>query len=219
MQIDASWREILREQFDSAYFAELTNFVRTAALHGEVYPPEQFVFEAFNRTAFDKVKVVILGQDPYHEPNQAHGLCFSVPCGVKTPPSLLNIYKELEAEYGVPFRDRDGNLSHWADQGVLLLNATLTVNAGAPGSHRGHGWETFTDAVVKALADRRDHLVFMLWGASAGSKGAVIDPVRHLVLKSAHPSPLSAYRGFLGCGHFRAANDYLSSHGIAPIKW
>ena len=163
--------------------------------------------------------VVILGQHPYHGPNQAHGLCFSVQPGVAVPPSLFNIYKELEAEYGTPFLNRNGDLSAWADQGVLLLNATLTVDAGCAGSHQGKGWETFTDAVVKALAQRREHLVFMLWGSYAQRKGAVIDRARHLVLETAHPSPLSAYRGFFGCGHFRKADDYLRAHGVEPVKW
>ena len=219
VKIDESWRAILQEQFDSPYFAALAQFVRSAYAKGTVYPPGRFIFEAFNRTPFDKVKVVILGQDPYHGPNQAHGLCFSVQPGVAVPPSLFNMYKELEAEYGTPFLNRNGDLSAWADQGVLLLNATLTVNAGCAGSHQGKGWETFTDAVVKALATRREHLVFMLWGSYAQRKGAVIDRTRHLVLETAHPSPLSAYRGFFGCGHFRKADDYLRANGIEPVRW
>ena len=217
--IDASWRTVLQDQFDSPYFADLARFVRAAYAQGVVYPPGRFIFEAFNRTPFDKVKVVILGQDPYHGPRQAHGLCFSVPPGVAVPPSLLNVYKELEDEYKTPFLNRSGDLSAWADQGVLLLNATLTVEAGRAGSHQGHGWETFTDAVVKALATRREHLVFMLWGASAQRKGAVIDRARHLVLETAHPSPLSAYRGFFKCGHFLKADAYLRAHGVAPVTW
>lgn len=217
--IDASWRTVLQDQFDSPYFAELARFVRAAYAQGVVYPPGRFIFEAFNRTPFDKVKVVILGQDPYHGPRQAHGLCFSVPPGVAVPPSLLNVYKELEDEYKTPFLNRSGDLSAWADQGVLLLNATLTVEAGRAGSHQGRGWETFTDAVVKALATRREHLVFMLWGASAQRKGAVIDRARHLVLETAHPSPLSAYRGFFKCGHFLKADAYLRAHGVAPVTW
>ena len=217
--IDASWKAILQEQFDSPSFAALAQFVRAAYAKGVVYPPGRFIFEAFNRTPFDWVKVVILGQDPYHGPNQAHGLCFSVPPGIAVPPSLSNIYKELEAEYAAPFLNRNGDLSAWADQGVLLLNATLTVNAGQAGSHQGRGWETFTDAVVKALSERREHLVFMLWGSYAQRKGAVIDRARHLVLETAHPSPLSAYRGFFGCNHFRRADAYLQSHGLEPIHW
>ena len=176
VKIDESWRQVLQDQFDSPYFAELTRFVRAAYAKGIVYPPGRFIFEAFNRTPFDKVKVVILGQDPYHGPNQAHGLCFSVQPGVAVPPSLFNMYKELEDEYKTPFLTRNGDLSAWADQGVLLLNATLTVEAGHAGSHQGHGWETFTDAVVKALATRREHLVFMLWGSYAQRKGAVMPP-------------------------------------------
>ena len=219
VNIDESWRQVLQDQFDSPYFAELTRFVRAAYAKGIVYPPGRFIFEAFNRTPFDKVKVVILGQDPYHGPNQAHGLCFSVQPGVAVPPSLFNMYKELEDEYKTPFLTRNGDLSAWADQGVLLLNATLTVEAGHAGSHQGHGWETFTDAVVKALATRRDHLVFMLWGSYAQRKGAVIDRARHLVLETAHPSPLSAYRGFFGCGHFLKADAYLRAHGIEPVRW
>ena len=176
VNIDESWRQVLQNQFDSPYFAELTRFVRAAYAKGIVYPPGRFIFEAFNRTPFDKVKVVILGQDPYHGPNQAHGLCFSVQPGVAVPPSLFNMYKELEDEYKTPFLTRNGDLSAWADQGVLLLNATLTVEAGHAGSHQGHGWETFTDAVVKALATRREHLVFMLWGSYAQRKGPASRP-------------------------------------------
>lgn len=217
--IDASWRTVLQDQFDSPYFADLARFVRAAYAQGVVYPPGRLIFEAFNRTPFDKVKVVILGQDPYHGPRQAHGLCFSVPPGVAVPPSLRNVYKELEDEYKAPFLNRGGDLSSWADQGVLLLNATLTVAAGRAGSHQGRGWETFTDAAVKALAARREHLVFMLWGSYAQRKGAVIDRARHLVLETAHPSPLSASRGFFRCGHFLKADAYLRAHGVAPVKW
>ena len=219
VKIDESWRRVLQSEFDSPSFVALTNFVRAAYASGTVYPPGRFIFEAFNRTPFDKVKVVILGQDPYHGPNQAHGLCFSVQPGVAVPPSLFNIYKELESEYGRPFLNRNGDLSNWADQGVLLLNATLTVAAGQAGSHQGRGWETFTDAVVRHLAAEREHLVFMLWGSFAQRKGAVIDRKRHLVLETAHPSPLSAYRGFFGCGHFKAADAYLAQHGIEPVVW
>jgi len=219
VRIDPSWQAILQEQSESPYFATLARFVKEAYARGVVYPPGRFIFEAFNRTPFDRVKVVILGQDPYHNPRQAHGLCFSVPPDVETPPSLVNIYKELEAEYGTPFRARNGDLSHWADQGVLLLNATLTVDAGHAGSHQGKGWETFTDAVVKALAERRENLVFLLWGSYAQRKGAIIDRTRHLVLETAHPSPLSAYRGFFGCNHFRQANAWLEAHHETPIAW
>lgn len=219
VNIEESWKQVLDGEFGSVYFERLAAFVRAAYAKGVVYPPGRFIFEAFNRTPFDRVKVVILGQDPYHEPNQAHGLCFSVRKGVRVPPSLVNIYKELEQEYGESFRDRDGDLTHWADQGVLLLNATLTVAAGLAGSHQGKGWEMFTDAVVAQLNERREHLVFMLWGSSARRKGAIISRQRHLVLEAPHPSPLSASRGFFGCGHFKAANDYLAAHGLAPIRW
>ena len=209
VKIEESWREVLQPQFDSVYFEMLTTFVRKAYQASTVYPPGSKIFEAFNRTPFDKVKVVILGQDPYHGPNQAHGLCFSVQDGIQPPPSLINIYKELQKEYGVAVNMTNGNLTRWADQGVLLLNATLTVEAGKAGSHQGKGWETFTDAAIKALSDRREGLVFMLWGSYAQQKGRVIDRSKHLVLESSHPSPLSVYRGFDGCGHFKKANQYL----------
>ena len=219
VKIEESWKQVLAEEFSSLYFKNLAAFVKEAYSKGIVYPPGKYIFEAFNRTPFDKVKVVILGQDPYHEPNQAHGLCFSVQKGVHLPPSLVNIYKELEDEFGTKFLDRDGDLSHWADQGVLLLNATLTVAAGNAGSHQGRGWEMFTDAVVSKLAGQRENLVFMLWGSYARRKGAVIDRKRHLVLECAHPSPLSVYRGFFGCGHFKKANEYLASNGLSVIDW
>ena len=219
VKIEESWREVLQPQFDSVYFEMLTTFVRRAYQTTTVYPPGSKIFEAFNRTPFDKVKVVILGQDPYHGPNQAHGLCFSVQDGIQPPPSLINIYKELQKEYGVPVNMTNGNLTRWADQGVLLLNATLTVEAGKAGSHQSKGWETFTDAAIKALSDRREGLVFMLWGSYAQQKGRVIDRRKHLVLESSHPSPLSVYRGFDGCGHFKKANQYLQSRGQEPINW
>ena len=219
VKIEESWREVLQPQFDSVYFEMLTTFVRKAYQASTVYPPGSKIFEAFNRTPFDKVKVVILGQDPYHGPNQAHGLCFSVQDGIQPPPSLINIYKELQKEYGVAVNMTNGNLTRWADQGVLLLNATLTVEAGKAGSHQGKGWETFTDAAIKALSDRREGLVFMLWGSYAQQKGRVIDRSKHLVLESSHPSPLSVYRGFDGCGHFAQANQYLIRHHSAPICW
>ena len=222
VRIDESWRRLLQPEFDSPYFAELASFVKSEYSRGRVYPPGKLIFAAFDRTPVDKVKVVILGQDPYHEPGQAQGLAFYVPPDVRTPPSLLNIAKELADEY--PERDagarpRTPDLLSWADQGVLLLNATLTVAAGRAGSHQGRGWETFTDAVVRRLAEARENLVFLLWGSYAQRKGAVIDRSRHLVLTSAHPSPLSATRGFFGCNHFRSANDYLASHGMSPIRW
>lgn len=219
VKIEESWREVLQPQFDSVYFEMLTTFVRKAYQASTVYPPGSKIFEAFNRTPFDKVKVVILGQDPYHGSNQAHGLCFSVQDGIQPPPSLINIYKELQKEYGVAVNMTNGNLTRWADQGVLLLNATLTVEAGKAGSHQGKGWETFTDAAIKALSDRREGLVFMLWGSYAQQKGRVIDRSKHLVLESSHPSPLSVYRGFDGCGHFKKANQYLQSRGQEPIDW
>lgn len=227
VQIEESWRQQLQPQFDTAYFEILTEFVRKAYQTTTCYPPGRYIFEAFNRTPYDKVKVVILGQDPYHGPNQAHGLCFSVQRGVQPPPSLQNIYKELLTEFGMPTPETPratglpncGDLSVWADQGVLLLNATLTVQAGQAGSHQGKGWETFTDAAIRALSEGREHLVFLLWGGYARRKGAIIDRHKHLVLECAHPSPLSAYQGFFGCGHFAKANEYLKAQGIEPIRW
>lgn len=219
VKIEESWRKVLQPQFDSAYFELLTNFVRRAYQTSIVYPAGNKIFEAFNRTPFDKVKVVILGQDPYHGPHQAHGLCFSVQPGVAVPPSLVNIYKELSQEYQLDYSQRNGDLTHWADQGVLLLNATLTVQGGQPGSHQGKGWETFTDAAIQALSEQREHLVFLLWGSYAQKKGRVIDRRKHLVLETAHPSPLSVYRGFFGCGHFVKTNEYLVQHGLKPIQW
>ncbi|MCR5394930.1 MAG: uracil-DNA glycosylase [Bacteroidales bacterium] len=219
VKIEESWRQILQPQFDSTYFELLTDYVRRAYQQSVVYPPASKIFEAFNRTPFDQVKVVILGQDPYHEPGQAHGLCFSVQPGVQVPPSLVNIYKELSDEYHLDYSVRNGDLTHWANQGVLLLNATLTVQAGQAGSHQGKGWETFTDAAITALSQQREHIVFLLWGGYARQKSRIIDHTRHLVLESAHPSPLSAYRGFFGNGHFLRTNQYLQQHGIAPIQW
>ena len=220
VRIHESWRSILQPEFDSPYFKTLTDFVRGEYAHGTVYPPGRLIFHAFDRTPFDKVKVVVLGQDPYHEQGQAQGLAFYVPTGIRTPPSLVNIAKEISDEFPRPGEPPSvPDLISWADQGVLLLNATLTVAAGRAGSHQGRGWETFTDAVVRELASRREHLVFMLWGSYAQKKGAFIDRTRHLVLASAHPSPLSAHRGFFGCGHFRKANDYLVQNGLTPIAW
>ena len=219
VKIEESWKNVLAEEFDSIYFERLATFIRSAYAKGTVYPPAKNIFEAFNRTPFDKVKVVILGQDPYHEPNQAHGLCFSVQDGVRLPPSLVNIYKERETEYGTPFLNRNGDLSHWAEQGVLLLNATLTVEAGNAGSHQGKGWEIFTDAAIAKLSEQRENLVFMLWGGYARRKGAVIDRRRHLVLECAHPSPLSVYRGFFGCDHFKKTNEFLAAYNITPVNW
>jgi uracil-DNA glycosylase len=212
VKIEASWKRELAEEFEKPYFSDLTEFVRGEYASSVVYPPAKFIFHAFDRTPFDKVKVVILGQDPYHEPGQAQGLAFYVPPGIRTPPSLLNIAKEL-GKGSVP------DLLHWADQGVLLLNATLTVAAHRAGSHQGKGWETFTDAVVKVLNERRENLVFLLWGAYARRKGAIIDRARHCVIESAHPSPLSAHNGFFGSRPFEKANMYLAANGIAPIDW
>ena len=210
VKIEESWKTLLGAEFEKEYFSKLAAFVRDAYAKGPCYPPAKLIFNAFNRTPFDKVKVVILGQDPYHEPGQAQGLAFYVPPAVATPPSLQNIAKEL---------GHMPDLMAWTDQGVLLLNATLTVAAHCAGSHQGHGWETFTDAVVRLLAERRDNLVFILWGAYAQRKGAFIDRTRHLVIESAHPSPLSAHRGFFGSKPFGRTNDYLAAHGLAPIAW
>ena len=198
---------------------ELADFVRTEYKAAPVYPPPKNIFRAFDLCPFEEVKVVVLGQDPYHGPGQANGLCFAVGEEVKLPPSLQNIYKEIEQEFGEPMRNRSGDLSRWATQGVLLLNATLTVRAHAAGSHQGKGWEEFTDAAVRALSAEREHLVFMLWGNYAKAKGAHIDRTKHLVLEAAHPSPFSAYRGFFGCNHFKKANEYLVAHGKPPIDW
>lgn len=220
VRICDSWRRRLQGEFDSPYFGNLAESVRMAYRSRTVYPPAGRIFEAFDLTPFEDVKAVIIGQDPYHGPNQAHGLCFSVQPGVATPPSLQNIYHELELEYpGGNFEKRNGDLRHWAEQGVLLLNATLTVEAGRAGSHQGLGWERFTDAAIRILAENREGLVFMLWGSYAQRKGAFIDRRRHLVLEAPHPSPLSAYRGFFGCGHFKECNRYLESMGKAPIAW
>ncbi len=218
VRIEKSWGERLAGEFEKDYFRELVGFVKREYSLGTVYPPGECIFNAFEHCPFDKVKVVILGQDPYHEPGQAHGLCFSVQDGTPYPPSLVNIFKEIESDLGKPM-PRSGNLLRWADQGVLLLNATLTVRAHQAGSHQGHGWETFTDAVIRTLATERSHVVYLLWGSYAQRKGAVIDATRNLVLQSPHPSPLSAYRGFFGNKHFSKANEYLVATGQKPIDW
>ena len=218
VKIEESWKEHLQQEFEKPYFRTLTDFVRKEYAARTVYPPAKLIFNAFDSCPFNKVKVVIVGQDPYHEPGQAHGLCFSVNDGVPIPPSLVNIYKEIEDDLGIP-APRSGDLTRWAKQGVLLLNATLTVQAHRAGSHQGKGWEEFTDAAIKRLAEERDHLVFILWGAYAQRKGASIDANRHLILKSPHPSPLSAHRGFFGNKHFSKANDYLSAHNMEPVRW
>lgn len=219
VKIEAGWKEQLKDEFDKEYFIRLTDFVRNEYRQTKVYPPGPEIFNAFEHCPFDRVKVVILGQDPYHEPGQAHGLCFSVKDGVRFPPSLINIFKEIEEDTGKPSTAQNGNLTRWADQGVLLLNATLTVRAHQAGSHQNQGWETFTDAVIHRLAESRDHLVYLLWGSYAQKKGAFIDTRRNLVLSSAHPSPLSAHRGFFGNRHFSKANDYLIASGQTPVDW
>lgn len=219
VQIEQSWKEALEEEFKKPYFERLTTTVREAYRGGEpIYPPPQLIFNAFALCPFDSVSVVILGQDPYHGRGQAHGLCFSVQDGVRIPPSLKNIYKELSADLGVPVRT-SGNLMHWATQGILLLNTTLTVQEGKPNSHRGLGWELFTDAVIQKISDEREHVVFLLWGAHAQKKGASIDRKKHLVLEAPHPSPLSAYTGFFGCKHFSKTNAYRVTVGKKPIVW
>lgn len=218
VRIEPGWAALLQDEFAAPYFQALTTFVRGEYASGTCYPPGGKIFNAFDLCPLDKVKVVILGQDPYHEPGQAEGLCFSVAEGVAFPPSLQNIFKEIEGDLGRP-APTTGSLQRWAEQGVLLLNATLTVRAHVAGSHQGHGWETFTDAVIRKLSATRDHLVFILWGSYAQRKGQVIDASRHLILQSAHPSPLSAYRGFFGNHHFSKCNDYLTAHGKTPVNW
>ena len=218
VRIDESWREVLQTEFDKPYFELLTDFVRHAFRTTQCFPPAGKIFRAFDLCPFDKVRVVIIGQDPYHDVNQAHGLCFSVQDGVKIPPSLDNIYKELNRDLGKPIPS-SGDLTHWAEQGVLLLNATLTVEAHRAGSHQGKGWEELTDAAIMSLNEKREKIVFMLWGSYAQRKGKYIDRRKHLVLEAVHPSPLSAYRGFIGCGHFSQANNYLIQHGQSPISW
>lgn len=216
--LDKSWEQVLQNEFEQDYFTQLTQFVEEEYRTKTIYPPSRLIFNAFNQCPFDKVKVVIIGQDPYHGPGQAHGLCFSVIDGMKFPPSLLNIFKELRRDFGFEY-PLSGNLEHWAQQGVFLLNATLTVQAGNAGSHQGKGWETFTDAVIKKISDEREHVVFLLWGAYAQKKGELIDKSKHQVLEAVHPSPLSAHRGFIGCGHFSLANEYLKSYGLSEIEW
>lgn len=218
VKIESSWKAVLQPEFDKEYFGRLTDFVRNEYRTKLTFPPANLIFNAFDQCPFDKVKVVILGQDPYHGDGQAHGLCFSVNDGVAFPPSLLNIFKEIERDLG-KLAPTTGNLIRWAQQGVLLLNATLTVQAHMAGSHQGKGWETFTDAVIHKLANEKEQLVFMLWGSYAQKKGDFIDPKRHLVLKSVHPSPLSAYRGFIGNNHFSLANKYLKDSGQIEINW
>lgn len=218
VKIEPSWNAELVEEWSKPYFTNLTEFVKREYAQKQIFPPGPQIFAAFNATPFKQVKVVIIGQDPYHEPGQAHGLCFSVNDGVPFPPSLQNIFKEINADTGSPIPS-SGNLTRWAKQGVLLLNATLTVEAHKAGSHQGHGWEDFTDAVIEHLSEHSEHIVFILWGAYAIRKGSKINRMKHLVLTSPHPSPLSAYRGFFGNHHFSKANAYLCEHGKEPIVW
>ena len=218
VKIEPSWKEALKDEFGKDYFGKLTDFVKTEYSSKQIFPAGSQIFNAFDQCPFDKVKVVIIGQDPYHGPGQAHGLCFSVNDGVAFSPSLLNIFKEIERDLSIPY-PQSGNLTRWAQQGVLLLNATLTVEAHKAGSHQGKGWETFTDAAIRKLATEKQNIVFMLWGSYAQQKGAMIDASKHLVLKSVHPSPLSAYRGFIGCGHFSQANQFLEAKGLDKIHW
>ena len=219
VKIEESWKKVLEDEFGKEYFKELREFVKSEYQHAIVYPPPKNIFRAFELTPFDNVEVVILGQDPYHGPRQANGLCFAVVEGVALPPSLQNIFKEIESDLGQPLVHKTGDLERWAKQGVLLLNATLTVRAHKAGSHQGKGWEQFTDAVIRELSDKKENLVFMLWGNYAKQKGAHIDRERHLVIQSAHPSPFSAASGFFGSKPFSKTNAYLASHGKNIIDW
>ncbi|MBN2485493.1 MAG: uracil-DNA glycosylase [Bacteroidales bacterium] len=217
-QIEASWGEQLSEEFDAPYFGGLKGFLLAEKEKHIVYPPGSLIFNAFNLTPFNSVRVVIIGQDPYHGKGQAHGLCFSVPYGITPPPSLVNIFKEINKDLGLPV-PAHGNLEHWAKQGVLLLNATLTVRANQAGSHQGFGWEIFTNAVIKKLSDKKAGLIFMLWGKFAQAKEELIDTKKHYILKAAHPSPFSAYNGFFGCRHFSKTNQILRNHALPEIDW
>ncbi|MBE6178625.1 MAG: uracil-DNA glycosylase [Rikenellaceae bacterium] len=218
VNIASDWKELLREEFDKPYFEELVQFVREEYATHRIYPRGSNIFRAFDKCPFEQLKVVIIGQDPYHGPGQANGLCFSVGDGVPFPPSLRNIFQEVASDIGTPI-PASGNLDRWAEQGVLLLNAVLTVREHEAASHAGRGWEQFTDAVVRAIATRKEGIVYLLWGSYAQRKGAMADPARNCILKAVHPSPLSAYRGFLGCRHFSRANEYLLSQGKTPINW
>ena len=219
VKIAESWKKVLKEEFQKSYFDEIVMFLKTERLTGKtIYPPGNLIFNAFDKTPFDDVRVVILGQDPYHGPGQAHGLCFSVQDGVKPPPSLVNIYKELNKDLGIPI-PQTGNLTPWAEHGVMLLNAILTVRANEPASHSKIGWENFTDAVIRKISDEKENVVFMLWGKFAQEKQILIDATKHLVLKAAHPSPFSADKGFFGCRHFSKANDYLVKANREPVDW
>lgn len=214
VKIEGSWKRELEQEFGQDYFVALTNFVKNEYKNSTVYPPAKFIFRAFEMTPFDKVKVVILGQDPYHGNGEANGLCFAVDEGVRNPPSLQNIYKELKTDIGV-----EGNINNWAKQGVLLLNSTLTVRANTPGSHQNKGWEQFTDAVIKILSEKKEELVFILWGKYAQDKGKIINDQKHLVFKSPHPSPFSAHSGFFGSKPFSKCNEYLAKNGLGKIEW
>lgn len=217
-QIESSWLTVLEDEFDKPYFSELKHFLVQEKKAYVIYPKGENIFKAFNLTPFDKVKVVIIGQDPYHGEGQAHGLSFSVPKGIKTPPSLKNIYKELKTDVNVDFPDH-GNLTHWAEQGVLMLNATLTVRKKQAGSHQGKGWEMFTDRCIEEISRRKEGVVFLLWGSYAKRKGQIIDSKKHHVLSAAHPSPFSAHNGFFGCKHFSKANKFLAAQNKKPINW
>jgi uracil-DNA glycosylase len=217
-RIEETWLEALRDDFESSYFQDLKHFLKEEVKTQKIYPPGTQIFSAFNLTPLTAVKVVIIGQDPYHGPGQAHGLCFSVPEGIALPPSLLNIYKEIQADLGIAV-PKTGNLEKWAKQGVLLLNAILTVRSGMAGSHQGKGWEIFTDNVIRTISDLRAGIVFLLWGKYAQNKEELIDKEKHFVLKAPHPSPLSASRGFFGCNHFSQTNEILSQNGLGSIDW
>ena len=218
VKIEKSWQEVLQTEFDKPYFENLVGFVKQEYASNTIFPPAGQIFNAFNTCPFNNVKVVILGQDPYHGPGQAHGLCFSVNDGIQFPPSLQNIFKEITSDLGIP-APKTGNLTRWAEQGVLLLNATLTVRASQAGSHQGKGWEEFTDAVIKTISEKAENVVFILWGSYAIKKKALINASKHCILTAPHPSPLSSYRGFFGCKHFSKANNYLKSIGKEPIAW
>jgi uracil-DNA glycosylase len=220
VDIHPSWKSVLKSAFDQPYFEQLVSFLKTEkALGKTIFPPGPLIFNAFNCTPFDAVKVVIIGQDPYHGLGQAHGLSFSVPNGIKVPPSLKNIFKELETDIGIPYQASNGNLVHWANQGVLLLNAALTVRAGEPFSHAKYGWADFTDAVISTISDKKSNVVFLLWGKFAQEKIALINQSSHYVLTAAHPSPFSADKGFFGCRHFSKTNQLLMKNGSTPIDW
>ena len=218
VKIEKSWQEVLQTEFDKPYFENLVGFVKQEYASNTIFPPAGQIFNAFNTCPFNNVKVVILGQDPYHGPGQAHGLCFSVNDGIQFPPSLQNIFKEITSDLGIP-APKTGNLTRWAEQGVLLLNATLTVRASQAGSHQGKGWEEFTDAVIKTISEKAENVVFILWGSYAIKKKALINASKHCILTAPHPSPLSSYRGFFGCKHFSQTNTYLTSKGKQPIEW